>query len=298
MRSGPASSSPLPRSNGPANGPPATVAKVGSGRPNAAATSTTSHHSDHSFLGAPSPRRLGALASGGTAWEPRPLFPSRSCLPRSLSQKSTGGHPRPGGVSSLLAPEPIAENQLLSAAAASFSCRAPNPQHSGVKRIGREEVRTGSGSKQDSKRTYRARNAQSLRLAVFRCCWPLRRRSLAAFGCGPPPRVPDDGRQPDDLHDREEVVVEISDPATDDGPDQEDAGHGVHPACDSTREHEGENDHGDRHFEHDPRDEQELLGDARAIHHPRDHLLQLPGTEQFVKVLQQHVDENKDPQRR
>ena len=55
--------------------------------------------------------------------------------------------------------------------------------------------------------------------------------------------------------------------------------------ADSTREHEGENDHGDRHFEHDPRDEQELLGDARAIHHPRDHLLQLPGTEQFVNIL-------------
>ena len=40
------------RSSGPANGPPATAARRGSGRSNAAATSTTAHHSEH-----PIPRR-------------------------------------------------------------------------------------------------------------------------------------------------------------------------------------------------------------------------------------------------
>jgi single-strand DNA-binding protein len=46
MRSGPALSSLLPRSNGPANGRPATALPGGSGRPNAAAPSTTSRHSE------------------------------------------------------------------------------------------------------------------------------------------------------------------------------------------------------------------------------------------------------------
>src|SRR5215218_5603048 len=63
-RSGPASSSPPPKSNGPANAAPATVARGRSGSPNAAATSTTSHPSEHrSRLPAP-PAWPGALACG------------------------------------------------------------------------------------------------------------------------------------------------------------------------------------------------------------------------------------------
>src|SRR5215211_9053177 len=69
-RSGPASSSPPPRSNGPANAPSATAAKVASGRPNAAATSTTNPPSEQpSFRrprpwpGAPTFRAVTAMAA-------------------------------------------------------------------------------------------------------------------------------------------------------------------------------------------------------------------------------------------
>ena len=54
---GPASSSPPPRSNAPTSGPLETAPRGGSGRPNAAATSTTSRHSDQSRLSAPGSRR-------------------------------------------------------------------------------------------------------------------------------------------------------------------------------------------------------------------------------------------------
>jgi single-strand DNA-binding protein len=68
-RSEPASNSPPPRSKAPASADPATAAKDGSGRPNAAATSTTSHPSEHrSRLSAP-PTKPGALACGSALGE-------------------------------------------------------------------------------------------------------------------------------------------------------------------------------------------------------------------------------------